>query len=167
MRAKDGLAATAVLLGDDDEVRKILEQVCAQTDMGFAAVAYVTETRWIACQVLDQIEFGLNPGDELEVKTTICDDIRASGEAVIIDSVIDDPKWRRHHTPRMYGFQSYASVPIYLDDRSFFGTLCAIDPRPRQISGQDVFTTLKGFAGQVGSIMSARRRALEQLAVVE
>ena len=161
MRAKDGLAAMAVLLGDDPEIRAILEQVCAQTGMGFAAVARVTEARWIACQVLDKIEFGLNPGDELEIKTTICDDIRQCGEAIVIDSVVDHPKWRVHHTPRMYGFQSYASLPVYLDDRSFFGTLCAIDPRPRQVSGQAVFTALRGFADQVGSIVSARLRLLE------
>jgi GAF domain-containing protein len=162
MRTKDGLAAMSVLLGDDNEVRRILEQVCQQTQMGFAAVARVTEERWIACQVLDKIEFGLNPGDELEIKTTICDDIRQCGEAVVIDSVIDDPKWRKHHTPRMYGFQSYASLPVYLDDGSFFGTLCAIDPNTRQISGQDVFTALRVFADQVGAIMSTRLRMLEQ-----
>ncbi len=164
MRSKDDLAATAVLLGDDDELRAILALVCEQTRMGFAAIARVTEDRWIACQVLDKIEFGLDPGDELEVKTTICDDIRESGEAIVIDSVIDHPKWRKHHTPRMYGFQSYASIPVYLDDRSFFGTLCAIDPEPRQISGQQVFTALQAFAGQVGSIMSLRLRELERAA---
>src|SRR4051794_840335 len=105
MNAKDDLAVETVQLGDDVAIRTILEAVCEQTQMGFAAVARVTDTRWIACQVLDKIEFGLNPGDELEIKTTICDDIRAAGEAIVIDSVIDDPKWRRHHTPRMYGFQ--------------------------------------------------------------
>jgi GAF domain-containing protein len=161
MRAKDGLAATTVLLGEDDELRRILALVCEQTQMGFAAIARVTDERWIACQVLDKIEFGLDPGDELEVKTTICDDIRECGEAIVIDSVIDHPKWRVHHTPRMYGFKSYASLPVYLDDHSFFGTLCAIDPEPRQISGQEVFVALKGFAGQVGRILSARLRELE------
>jgi GAF domain-containing protein len=28
---------------------------------------------------------------------------------------------------KMYGFQSYISVPIYRSDGRFFGTLCAID----------------------------------------
>jgi len=61
------------------EVEVMLKRVCAITGMGFAAVARVTTDRWVACQVLDRIEFGLNPGDELEIKTTICDEIRASG----------------------------------------------------------------------------------------
>jgi hypothetical protein len=38
--------------------------------MGFAAVARVTEDRWVACSVLDEIDFGLKPGDELRVETT-------------------------------------------------------------------------------------------------
>ncbi|MDB5687465.1 MAG: hypothetical protein JWR77_2054, partial [Rhizorhabdus sp.] len=71
---KDELAAEAAAQGDDDELRSILEEVCRITQMGFAAVARVTEDRWIACQVLDRIQFGLNPGDELDLKTTICDE---------------------------------------------------------------------------------------------
>jgi GAF domain-containing protein len=114
------------------EVEAILERVCELTGMGFAAVARVTADRWIACQLLDKIEFGLKPGDELRIKTTICDEIRASGEGVFIDHVGADPYWRTHHTPAMYGFESYISIPILLADGSFFGTLCAIDPKPRE-----------------------------------
>ena len=64
-----------------DAVPTILEVVCRTTGMGFAAVARVTEERWIACAVRDEISFGLKPGGELKVETTICNEIRASGEA--------------------------------------------------------------------------------------
>ena len=50
-------------------VPTILEVVCRTTGMGFAAVARVTEDRWIACEVHDEIQFGLRPGGELEVET--------------------------------------------------------------------------------------------------
>jgi hypothetical protein len=36
-----------------DAVPKILEVVCRSTGLGFAAVARVTEDRWIACGVRD------------------------------------------------------------------------------------------------------------------
>lgn len=68
-------------------VKTMLEVICRSTGMGFAAVARVTEDRWIACSVQDEIGFGLTPGDELEIGTTICNEIRASGEAVVIDHV--------------------------------------------------------------------------------
>ena len=129
--SKDPFANDIAAVQRIPEVEAILERVCALTDMGFAAVARVTSERWVACQVLDRIEFGLDAGDELAIKTTICDEIRASGQGVYIDHVADNPEWRTHHTPALYGFQSYVSVPIRLPDGSFFGTLCAIDPAAR------------------------------------
>src|SRR5690349_18672425 len=44
------LAAVAGL----DVVPRILEVVCRTTGMGFAAVARVTDERWIACAVRDE-----------------------------------------------------------------------------------------------------------------
>ncbi|MEZ0243254.1 MAG: GAF domain-containing protein [Sphingomonas sp.] len=130
------------------EVEAMLERVCEITGMGFAAVARVTADRWIACQLLDKIEFGLKPGDELKIKTTICDEIRASGQGVFIDCVSGDPHWRTHHTPAMYGFQSYISIPIILADGSFFGTLCAIDPAPRE-GLADVVAEMERMAAEI------------------
>jgi len=120
----DDLAAVAKI----DAVPAILEVVCRTTGLGFAAVARVTEDRWIACAVRDEIAFGLQPGGELEVKTTICDEIRGSGRPVVIDHVAADEIFCGHPTPRTYGFQSYISVPIIRPDGRFFGTLCAIGP---------------------------------------
>jgi hypothetical protein len=45
-----------------DAVPTILEVVCRTTGMGFAAVARVTEERWVACALRDEIAFGLEPG---------------------------------------------------------------------------------------------------------
>ena len=154
---KDAFAAEAAAQGDNDEIRSVLEEVCRITQMGFAAVARVTGDRWIACQVLDKIEFGLNPGDELDLKTTICDEIRESGQAVVIDHVGDDPTWRTHHTPALYGFESYASIPITLHGGSFFGTLCAIDPRPRALSAPATIARMKRLALVVADILSSSR----------
>ncbi|MET0310121.1 MAG: GAF domain-containing protein [Sphingomonas sp.] len=153
----DLLRADIAAVQDVPGIRLMLEQVCALTGMGFAAVARVTSDRWVACQLLDRIEFGLNPGDELEIKTTICDEIRASGKGVFIDHVGRDPAWRTHHTPAMYGFESYVSIPIVLGDGSFFGTLCAIDPAPRDAPLGDVVPALEDFAGRIGRALDALR----------
>ncbi|WP_205411392.1 hypothetical protein [Mucilaginibacter pineti] len=37
----------------------ILDMICRTTGMGFAPVARVTDERWVACAVLDKINFGL------------------------------------------------------------------------------------------------------------
>ncbi len=104
-------------------VPTLLEVVCRTAGMGFAAVARVTEDRWIACAVRDDIPFGLQPGGELKVVTTICHEIRQSGRVVVIDHVAEDEAYCQHHTPAMYGFQSYISMPIVLADDSFWGCL--------------------------------------------
>ncbi|RYF22519.1 MAG: GAF domain-containing protein [Oxalobacteraceae bacterium] len=137
-------------------IHQILEEVAAVTSMGFVAVACVTENRWIACQVLDQIDFGMSPGDELHVSTTICNDIRESGNAVVIDNVAGNPKWQTHPAPALYGFKSYVSMPIVLSDGSFYGTLCAVDPNPRKLTGSDIVPALERFASRVAAILSKR-----------
>ena len=111
-------------------VPRILEVICRSTGLGFSAVARVTESRWVCCSVRDEIDFGLEPGGELQVETTICNEIRQSGQPVVIDHVAQDPAFRAHPTPARYGFQSYISVPIVRSDGAVWGTLCAIDPRP-------------------------------------
>jgi signal transduction histidine kinase len=126
--------------------------------MRFAAVARVTEDSWTACAVRDEIDFGLKPGGELPLKTTICDEIRASGRAIIIDHVSDDPHFRTHHTPRMYGFQSYISVPILRTNGDFFGTLCALDPLPAKVSDAKVIATFELFCQLISLQLDAEER---------
>jgi len=138
-----------------DAVPTILEVVCKTTGMGFAAVARVTEDRWIACGVRDGIAFGLEPGGELKVETTICHEIRQSRKPVIIDHVAEDEIFRGHPTPAMYGFQSYISMPIILPDGSFFGTLCAIDPRPAQLKTPETIGMFKLFAELIAFHLNA------------
>ena len=127
-------------------VPMMLEVICRSTGMGFAAIARVTSDRWIACTVRDEIAFGMETGGELRVETTICNEIRQSGRPVIINNVSESPEFRQHHTPLMYGFQSYISVPIILKDGSFFGTLCAIDPKPADLNNTKTIGMFNLFA---------------------
>jgi signal transduction histidine kinase len=144
-------------------VPTILDVVCRTTGMGFAAVARVTEDRWIACSVRDEIAFGLKPGGELKVETTICHEIRESREAVVINNVAEDCRYQGHPTPARYGFQSYISMPIIMPDGRFFGTLCAIDPRPARLKTPEVIGMFKLFA----ELIAFHLNALEQVAFSE
>jgi signal transduction histidine kinase len=139
-------AADIATVQNIEAVPKILELVCRTTGMGFAAVARVTETRWICCAVRDEIEFGLPPGGELKVETTLCHEIRQHHEPVVIDDVSQDSVYRGHHTPAMYGLQSYISIPIVLANGEFFGTLCAIDPKPHILNTPETVGMFRLFA---------------------
>lgn len=139
-------------------VSTILDVVSRTTGMGFTAVARVTEDRWITCASRDDLAFGLKPGDELKIESTICHEIRQSREAVIIDNVSEDAEYCNHHTPAQYGFQSYISVPIILPDGSFFGTLCAIDPKPRKLNTPEIVGMFKLFAELIAAHLDATDR---------
>jgi transcriptional regulator with XRE-family HTH domain len=135
-------------------VQKLLEVVCLTTGMGFSAVARVTEDKWIVCAVRDEILFGLEPGGELEIGTTICNEIRQSGNSVVIDHVEKDETFAGHPTPAMYGFQSYISMPIIRRDGSFFGTLCAIDPKPAKLNNPETIGMFNLFADLIAFHLS-------------
>ncbi|MDB5507047.1 MAG: histidine kinase [Devosia sp.] len=136
-------------------VRNILDVVCRTTGMGFAAVARVTDDRWIACEVLDHIDFGLKSGGELAIATTICNEIRQTGDGVVIDHVANDAAYYGHPTPAKYGFQSYISMPITRSDGSFFGTLCAIDPQPKKLQNTHTIDMFRLFAQLIASQLDA------------
>lgn len=44
--------------------------------------------------------------------------------------------------------------PIALADGRFWGTLCAIDPKPRTLSAPATIAALEDYAAQVASILS-------------
>ena len=150
-------------IGKIPAVANILEIVCRTTGMGFAAVARVTSDKWIACAVLDEINFGLGVGGELKLETTICNEIRQHQHAVVIDHVAEDPDFAHHHTPLTYGFQSYISLPIRLKNGDFFGTLCAIDPRPAKLKNPKITGMFTMFA----DLIAFHLDAFDQLAKAE
>lgn len=143
---QDDIAAVA----GNAQVQVILETIQLVTGMGFAAVARVTDSRWITCRTVDNIAFGLLPGDELDIKTTLCHEVHQADREILIDDVATDDVWCNHLSPAQYGYRSYASVPIRRRDGSFFGTLCAIDPAPRHVTDEKVVNMFRLFARIIG-----------------
>jgi signal transduction histidine kinase len=127
-------------------VPQILDTVASLTGLGFVAIAHVTETSWTTCAVKDELGFGLKVGDGLDVTTTLCDEVRSKGKSIVIDHVRESEQYRDHHTPRLYGFQSYFSIPILRPDGSYFGTLCGLDPKPAVLTTPAMVSTLELFA---------------------
>ncbi|WP_257230402.1 sensor histidine kinase KdpD [Pseudomonas sp. SbOxS1] len=74
-----------------EAVPVILSMVKHLTGMRFAAVARVTERNWVACAVDDSIDFGLKPGDELVLESTICHEIRQHRKPVIFGHASEHP----------------------------------------------------------------------------
>jgi GAF domain-containing protein len=124
----------------------ILELICHCTGMGFSAVARVTSEHWLACRVRDEIQFGLTEGGELKVETTICSWIRDHKSPVVFNDIKNEEYELYRSVAAMYGFTSYISYPILLSNGSFFGTLCAIDPRPLKVEEEIIRSLFAVFA---------------------
>jgi signal transduction histidine kinase len=141
-----------------DAVPLILDVVCRTTGMGFAAIARVTESRWIACAVRDGIAFGLKPGDTLDAATTLCAEVRDRGAPVIIENVAEDRAYCGHPAPAKFGYQSYIAMPIRRADGAFFGTLYAVDPEPARLNTPETIGMFTLFADLIGFHLDARER---------
>ncbi|GGY98968.1 ATP-binding protein [Pseudoduganella plicata] len=138
-------------------VPDILSVMAEMTGLRFVCVAHVTERSWTTCAVLDQLGFGLQPGDELDVGTTLCRSVRAADATIVIDHVAEDDLFRDHPTPRLHGFESYVSIPVYSHGK-FFGTLCGLDPRPLPLSESKTLKSLQLFAQLISKQLEAERR---------
>jgi signal transduction histidine kinase len=139
-------------------VPRILDAVVRATGMRFAAVARVTENRWTACAVRDDLGFGLKPGEDLVLETTICNDIRSHRQPVVFGHASAHAVYSQHHTPKHYGLECYASVPIYTVEGEFFGTLCAIDSRPLALNEQQLAEEMILYGELIASQMALEGR---------
>ena len=150
------------LLASLDSVAALLRVVCDISGLGVATVAEVTEQRWIACAVEDRIAFGLQPGAELDLESTLCNHVRSSHDAVIISDVTQNPTYCDHPAPGLYGWKSYLSVPVFRPNGTFFGTLCAFDPQPApRLEQRPVIDTLDGFARLLGELLAREEQRRE------
>ena len=156
-------AADIATIGRISAVPAILQVIREMTGLRFAAVARVNEESWIACAVLDQLNFGLGVGGELDVATTLCHEIRQAHHTVVIDKASEDPQYCNHHTPRLYQFESYISVPVFRTDGRFFGTICALDPNPAALKSSAIQTTMESFA----RLLALQIEAEENLQITE
>lgn len=150
-----------------EAVPVILSMVKHLTGMRFAAVARVTEKNWVACAVDDSIDFGLKPGGELVLESTICHEIRQHRQPVIFGHASQHPLFSAHHTPKTYGLESYISIPIVTANGAFFGTLCAIDSVPANLDDPAIAKTLTLFAQLIAmSLDTQSNLELTQAALV-
>ena len=139
-------------------VPTMLRVVSETTGLGFVCIARVDADSWTTCAVYDKLGFGLQPGDTLEVASTLCNEVRQSGQLIVMNHASQHPDYRDHHTPRTYGFESYISVPVYRPDGGFFGTLCGLDPQPADLDNPRVIDTMQLFADLISRQLADEQR---------
>ncbi len=138
-------------------VPTILRTISESTGLRFALVARVLPDQWVACAVHDEIGFGIKVGGELDVATTLCNQVRETHDPIVIDQASTDPTYCSHPTPKNYGFESYIAVPIFRRNGEYFGNVCALDPLPRKLD--DGKTWPRSACSPNSSRSSSRRKS--------
>ncbi|KPX32136.1 GAF domain-containing protein [Pseudomonas coronafaciens pv. garcae] len=154
-------SAELAVISEIEATSSLLRLVTRLTGLRFAAIAKVTDSSWTACAVYDEIQFGLEPGHQLKLETTLCNELRQHRKPIVINELATDAVYSEHPVPKLYGFQSYFSLPIIFPNGDFFGTLCGLDTLPAQLDDHDTLDTLKVFCTLIGSTLYAHYQLQE------
>jgi signal transduction histidine kinase len=162
------LADDVAAIGRLEAVPTLLQVFTQSTGLRFTLIARVTEDRWVLCAAHDEIDFGLKPGDELDVHTTLCKEVHDTRCVVVMNHASKDERYRDHPTPKMYKFESYIAVPIFLPDGRYFGNICGLDPEPADVNNERTIRMLELFARLVALQLEAdeQRRLRERFVAV-
>lgn len=128
----------------------ILQVITQTTGLRLSLVARVTADDWKACAVHDAMSFGLSAGDHLDVTTTLCSEVRDARASVVIEHASEDPHYASHPTPKLYKFESYVAVPIFLKNGDYFGNVCALDADPIPVRKLNAESMMTHFAQLIG-----------------
>ena len=82
---------------------------------------------------------------------------------LLINDARAEPAFTDHPAFRRYGIQSYIAVPLTRRDGSYFGTLCAFDPQPTDLTEEsfEIFHLLANLIAFELEADEAERRARE------
>jgi signal transduction histidine kinase len=151
-------------IGRMDAVPTLFEVLCELTGMRLAMVVHVSAEVQTVCAVLDRLQLGISPGGPLALKTNLHPYHQASRTPILIERASADPLDTDRQAP--FQVQSYVSVPIFLPGGSYFGILCALDPKPANLAQPFILSTFKRFAALIAWQLSQQiLREREQTAL--
>ncbi|KPX70893.1 GAF domain-containing protein [Pseudomonas amygdali pv. lachrymans] len=160
--SRDGLTTEErSAIAEIEATTNILRLVTRLTGMRFAGIAKFTDADWIACSVYDPTDLGIDDGDVFKLETTLCNELRQHKCPIVINEVATDAVYAEHPIPKLYGFQSYFSLPIIFPNGDFFGTLCGLDNLPTPLDDADTLDTLKVFCTLIASTLYAHYQLQE------
>lgn len=85
---------------------------------------------------------------------------------LLITNASTDPRFSDHPGLHQYGIESYIAVPLNRRDGTYFGTLCALDPRPAELS-EDDFAILNLLAQLIAFELEAEDQRQQREADVQ
>jgi len=147
----------------NNTVPVLLNIACRSAGLGFAAVTCVSQFRWIAASLQDELGLGASAGSELPIETAIWHEIGQGQKIIVVEDVAADPRLRQHPALSGFGVRSYISAPILHADGSVFGTLCGFGRTKLPLRNPETVAMFEAFAAALGAQFSATAREAELL----
>jgi signal transduction histidine kinase len=153
MESQKEVAQAVAAIGRIDAVPTLLAVLCEMTGLRLAMVAHVSTKIWTVCAVQDDLCLGIAPGVPLTLRTNLALESQIARTPVVIEKASSDC-YIEQDKRGLYQVESYVSVPIFLSNGYYFGTLCAFDPKPAQLGPPLILSTFKRFATLIASQLS-------------
>jgi signal transduction histidine kinase len=137
----DGLREVEIA-GRIASLPKVLDVACKTGGMGFTALSRIVDQRWIACGIRDELQTGVDVGQSIALEHTLCRYVQQDLVPLAISDTTSDTRFHDHPAVRSYGFRTFVSVPIFLPDGTFFGSLSGFHYKPRTV---DIDIAVRSF----------------------
>jgi PAS domain S-box-containing protein len=125
--------------GDRTETRvtRLLELARGQLDMPVSFLSRLQGDRLVFAHFAGESEqFGAKQGDAIPLSATHCQRMLDGRIGSIVTDLAEHPQTRDLDVSKRLGLRAYAGVPVRLRSGEIYGTLCAVDTRPRPELGE-------------------------------
>ncbi|WP_078553702.1 GAF domain-containing SpoIIE family protein phosphatase [Bacillus alkalicellulosilyticus] len=124
-------------------------------------IASTQQNRFKILQVINE-EGGCNipPSVDEPVEKSYCNIVANSKKPLLIKDTSKSELVRNLEVTNIFTIGSYLGVPIFLENGSVFGTLCALDPDPYKLKAEDI-PILEGFSQLISSEIKLEEKAVK------
>ncbi len=141
-------------LEKDSNLDVLAESACLITDCPASLIAIMErDTQTI------QSCFGMSL-DFVDRKDTVCQYSIASGEVIVINDTLQDPRTKENTLANEGGIRFYAGIPLLDEDNFALGTLCVVDYEPKELTDKQI-NLLKRLGENITQTLLNKRKKIE------
>lgn len=120
-----------------NSVSMILKLLRRSTGLRVGLVVSTRDSQMTVCAVGDDGDSGFNVGSQASLDAAFCRVIYETRQPLLINDASSDERFAGLPAHTQMGVKSYIGVPILVETGEMFGTVCAFDTVPAQLSAED------------------------------
>ena len=152
-----GVLSTLTFPDSTTALQTYLHSIMQMCQMRSACVAEIRDGIVSLIAASDNGGCGLKTGLSLPLHETFCQYVDVDDGPLIVSDAANDTRVVDVVARRMLNIGAYVSVPLMLSDGRYYGTLCVLDPLPRDIQ-PDHIALLRIFARQIAAIIESMQQ---------